>query len=89
MSIEKFVNANLLITNGYLNYNAEGRQYFQVILERLKQKIDKVLVEHQGQVMIPCSSKAKILELLLTLEEFFASKPREQAASSNAGAVGD
>jgi len=28
MSIEKFVNANLLITNGYLNYNAEGRQYF-------------------------------------------------------------
>jgi len=58
VQIEKFKNVNILITNGYLNYNAEGRHHHFVSEERLKQKLDKVLVEGQGQVMIPCSSKS-------------------------------
>jgi len=30
--------------------------------------------------MIPCSSKSKILELLLVFEDMFAAKPRELTA---------
>ncbi len=41
----KFINANILITNGYLNYNNEGKQYFSVTEDRLKQKIEKVVIE--------------------------------------------
>jgi Cft2 family RNA processing exonuclease len=48
---------------------------------RLKQKIEKVIIEQQGQVLIPCSSKSKILEILLILEEMFASKPRDMTAA--------
>jgi Cft2 family RNA processing exonuclease len=81
LNIEKFVNANLFITNGYLNYSKEGKQFSEVTESRLKQKIEKVLIEQQGQVLIPCSSKSKILEILLLLEEMFASKPRDMTAA--------
>jgi len=43
------------------------------------------MFEQQGQVLIPCSSKSKILEILLLLEDMFASKPRDQTtAGTNA-----
>ena len=45
VSIDKFKNVNILITNGYLNYNSEGRHHQFVSEERLKQKLEKVLVE--------------------------------------------
>lgn len=36
LQMEKFRNANILITNGYLNYNSEGRHHQFVSEERLK-----------------------------------------------------
>lgn len=61
---EKFFSSSILITNGYMNYNSEGKQFQSVVEDRLKTKLERVLIDQQGQVMIPCSSKSKILELL-------------------------
>jgi hypothetical protein len=53
--------------------------------EQSNEKIEKVIIEQQGQVLIPCSSKSKILEIRLMLEEMFASKPRDMTtAGANA-----
>ncbi len=68
LQADKFYNSSILITNGYINYNREGKQYHSVLEDRLKTKIEKVLLDQQGQIMIPCSSKSKILDLLLILE---------------------
>ena len=52
---------NVLITNGYLNYNTEGRHHQFVSEERLKSKLEKVLIEKGGQIMLPVSSKSLAL----------------------------
>lgn len=39
--------------------------------ERLKVKVEQAILETHSQILIPCSSKNKILALLLTLEDLF------------------
>lgn len=48
LQTEKFFNSSLLITNGYKNYNQEGKQYHSVLEERLKAKLEKVLIDQGG-----------------------------------------
>ena len=39
--------------------------------ERLKAKVEQAILETHSQILIPCSSKNKILALLLMLENLF------------------
>ena len=34
-----------MITNGYMNYNKEGKQFQSVFEDRLKSKLEKVLID--------------------------------------------
>jgi Cft2 family RNA processing exonuclease len=45
MQQEKFQNACVLFTNGFKSFNQEGKQYHSVIEERIRAKLEKVLLE--------------------------------------------
>jgi len=45
LQIEKYFNASVLITNGYMNYNSDGKQLQPIFEDRLKQKLEKVLID--------------------------------------------
>jgi Cft2 family RNA processing exonuclease len=77
MQATKFQNAFVIITNGWCNFaNVEGKQHHSILEMRLRAKIEKVLMENHGQILIPCSSKSKILELLQLLENLFQTNQR-------------
>ena len=52
--------------------SATGGKYYQFVsVERLKAKVEQAILETQTQIMIPCTSKNKMLSLLLILEQMF------------------
>ncbi len=53
----------------------------------MKSKLERVLLDYQGQVMIPCSNKSKILDLLLFLENLFATNSRFQPVAGDIGVL--
>ena len=48
LQAEKYFNAHVLLTNGFMNYNSDGKQHQPIFEERLKQKLEKVLIDQQG-----------------------------------------
>ena len=47
--------------------------------DKLRIKLEKVLVHNGGQIMIPISDKNRILQCLITLENMFATNKTLQA----------
>jgi hypothetical protein len=47
--------------------------------EKLKGKLEKVLVDMGGQILIPISDKNMIMQCLVTLEQIFSSNTKLQA----------
>ena len=47
--------------------------------EKLRLKLEKVLVDNNGSILIPMSDKNRILQLLITLERMFQSNTKLQA----------
>jgi hypothetical protein len=82
--IDNSKNVNIFITNGFtpkfspqdqsiLGFasslpSSSNRQTMSVSLERLKMKVEAAILEKSSQILIPCSSKNRILSLLLQLE---------------------
>ena len=52
--------------------------------ERLKVKVEQAILETHSQLMIPCSSKNKILALLLAFENLFQNNQKLQQAATKA-----
>ena len=50
--------------------------------ERLKVKVEQAILETHSQILRPCSSKNKILALLLTLENLFLNNQKLQQAAT-------
>ena len=50
--------------------------------ERLKMKVEQAILETHSQLLIPCSSKNKILALLLTLENLFLNNQKLAQAAT-------
>jgi Cft2 family RNA processing exonuclease len=83
--VDKFKNVNYLFTNAYLH---DKQQHLRsntnlqfVTEERLKVKVEAALLEKQSQILIPCSSKNKILALMLLFENMFKANQRLQQAA--------
>ena len=82
--MEKFKNLNYLFTNAYLSdkHPTRGNPNLQFVTEeRLKAKVESAILDRQSQIMIPCSSKNKILALMLLFENMFKANQRLQQAA--------
>ena len=90
MRFSDFKNANILITNSYykpkvqlpnngLVSTGSSKSYKFLSDEKLKSKLEKVLVDLGGQILIPISDKNMIMQCLITLEQIFASNSKLQA----------
>lgn len=100
MRFSDFKNANILITNAYLNPKMQllkpasiqsslpnsvilpTQQKVQKFLseEKLRVKLERVLVDAKGQILIPISDKNQLLQCLITLENIFKTNTRLQGA---------
>jgi Cft2 family RNA processing exonuclease len=87
MRFSDFKNANILITNSYykpkmqvpnngLVSTGSSKSYKFLSDEKLKSKLEKVLVDLGGQILIPISDKNMIMQCLITLEQIFASNSK-------------
>ncbi|CDW72718.1 cleavage and polyadenylation specificity factor subunit 2-like [Stylonychia lemnae] len=91
MKFDDFKNANILISNLYLtpksiksNQKGQASKIYQYLSqEKLRLKLEKVLVDHQGSILIPLSDKNRILQCLITLENMFQSNTKLQAQYKN------
>ena len=62
--------------------SSTGKYYQFVSQDRLKAKVEQAILETQTQIMIPCTSKNKILSLLsLTLQARLRSMPSRAASA--------
>lgn len=82
MKFDDFANVNLLITNAYVTpFKATKKtgvaKVFQFVSEeKLKFKIEKVLVDHEASLLIPISDKNRVLQVLMLLENIFHSNSK-------------
>lgn len=71
-----FEGANILISNGYINPIQSGvklrKVYNYVNEEKLKSRLEDVLMDPNSLVLIPISSKSKIIHMLVLLENIFS-----------------
>jgi hypothetical protein len=90
MRFSDFKNANVLITNSYFKPKvqvpnnglislASSKAYKFLSEEKLKSKLEKVLVDLGGQILLPISDKNMIMQCLVTLEQIFSSNTKLQA----------
>lgn len=67
-----FRGANLMITNGYIQPLQYGRPvnriYNYVSEEKLRNRLEDVLVDLERQILVPITSKNRILHMLVLLE---------------------
>lgn len=80
MKFDDFNNANILISNAYVNPHtlkpqlkaqAPAKVFQFMSEEKLRVKLEKVLIDHSAQVLIPLSDKNRILQCLILLENLF------------------
>ena len=84
-----FKGANLMITNGYIQPLQNGmrinRIYNYVNEEKLRTRLEDVLLEisaavdRAGQVLIPITSKNRILHMLVLLDDIVAKSQKLQS----------
>jgi len=78
-----------MISNGFFHPVLNGKKLTKVynVLseERLKSRIEKVCLESGGKLLIPCSSKSRILQILVVLEHLFATNNRLSNAYKDLG----
>jgi hypothetical protein len=55
---------------------SSGKMTQYVSEERLKAKVEAAILEKQSQILIPCSSKNKVIALMLMLENMFKTNQR-------------
>ena len=89
-----FKGANLMITNGYIQPLQNGmrinRIYNYVNEEKLRTRLEDVLfemsaaVDRAGQVMIPITSKNRILHMLVLLDDIVAKSTKLQSQANRA-----
>jgi len=76
LNFNSFKGANLLITNGYISPVQNGHKmskiYNYVNEEKLKNRLEHIMMDPTGQVLIPISSKNRILHILVLLENIFS-----------------
>lgn len=105
ISPDHFKNVNIFITNAYpsplstldkqnLGYqqnlaSSTGKYYQFVSQERLKAKVEQAILETQTQIMIPCTSKNKILSLLLIFEQMFQTNQKLAQAATRQKVIED
>ena len=87
IKVDNFKNVNIFITNAFPQWfsplderllgfatslpSSKGQHNLQVSVERLQFFVERAILETSSQVLIPCSSKNKILSVLLLLENLF------------------
>ena len=95
---DHFKNVNIFITNAFpsplsqldlsnLGYqpslaSSTGKYHQFVSIERLKAKVEQAILETQTQILIPCTSKNKILSLLLIFEQMFQTNQKLAQAAT-------
>lgn len=72
-----------MITNGYIAPIQNGlkmsKLYNYVNEEKLKNRLEHILLDPSGQVLIPISSKNRILHMLVLLEHLFSRSQKLQS----------
>mmetsp|Transcript_41983 Transcript_41983/g.64287 ORF Transcript_41983/g.64287 Transcript_41983/m.64287 type:complete len:160 (-) Transcript_41983:1683-2162(-) len=75
VNFSAFQGANIMISNSYfkpvLNGMRVPKVFNYVSEEKLKNRLEDVLVDFKGSILIPVSSKNRILHLLVLLENIF------------------
>ena len=61
-----------------------NRIYNYVNEEKLRNRLEDVLIDMQGQVMIPITSKNRILHMLVLLEQIFSKSQKLQSQANRA-----
>ena len=61
-----------------------NRIYIYVNEEKLRNRLEDVLVDLAGQVMIPITSKNRILHMLVLLEQIFSKSQKLQSQANRA-----
>ena len=74
--MQAFKGANLMITNGYIMPELYGsvanKVYNYVNEDKLRNRLEEVLIDRQGKVLLPISNKNRILHMLVLLEQLFS-----------------
>ena len=88
LNFSQFRGANLMITNGYIQPIQHGlvanKIYNYVNEEKLRKRLEDVMVGLSGHVLIPITCKNRILHMLMLLEQIFDKSQKLQSQSVRA-----
>ena len=73
MKFDELKFSHVMISNGFISPKKykQSRVYQFISEEKLRMKMEKVLVDNGGQILLPISDKNRILQCLIMLENMF------------------